>query len=59
MLNKKNAITNVKSREIGAATRTDAIGWKISFTHDSTLGRSIKSGPKIRRKERMAQMLVK
>jgi hypothetical protein len=59
MLKRKKAITSVKSKEIGAATRTDAMGDRMPSIHESTLGKSIKSGPKIRRKDRIAQMLAK
>jgi hypothetical protein len=59
MLNKKKAITSVKSKEMGAATRTDAMGDRMPSIHESTRGKSIKSGPKIKRKDRIAQMLEK
>jgi hypothetical protein len=47
------------SRDTGAPTRTDAMGWKMLSNHGKILGQSIKSGARIRRKDRIAQMLVK
>jgi len=59
MLNRKKANTMVRSRAIGAATRTDATDLKASCIASLIGDMSIKSGARMRTKDSTAQMLPK